>query len=120
MGIYDSSGQTRDPLGIVALGVGAIAAGCAIVMWAYQADPNSALVRSVSERLGAGALLGDRLVTVSLVAGALAVGLGVIASIGGRAKGTAVAALVLGAIGLSYPVLTSLDLIRRPLERTFS
>jgi hypothetical protein len=120
MGIYESSGQTRDPLGILALGVGAIAAGCAVIMWAYQADPDSALVRSVSARLGAGALLGDRLVMVSLIAGALAVGLGVIASIGGRAKGTAVGALVLGAIGLSYPVLTSLELIRRPLERTFS
>jgi hypothetical protein len=120
MGIYQSSGQTRDPLGIVALGVGALAAACAVVMWAYQVDPHGALVRSVSARLGAGALLGDRLVMVALVGGGIAVALGVIASLGGRAKGTAVAALVLGAIGLSYPILASLDLIRRPLERTLT
>src|SRR5262245_15560033 len=119
MGIYQSSGQARDPLGIVALGVGVVAAASAVVMWAYQANPNGTLVRSVSANLGAGALLGDRLVMVALVSGALAVGLGVIASLGGRARGTAVAALVLGAIGLSYPILTSLDVIRRPLERSF-
>jgi hypothetical protein len=120
MGIYQSSGQARDPLGIVALGVGVVAAGCAVVMWAYQADPSGALVRSVSSHLGSGALVGDRLELIALVGGALAVGLGVIASLGGRARGTAVAALVLGAIGLSYPILSSLDLISRPLERTLT
>lgn len=120
MGIYESSGRTHDPLGIVALGAGAVSAASGLIMWAYQLDPNGALVRSVSARLGAGALLGDRLVMIDLIAGAAAVGLAVIASMGGRAKGTAVAALVLGVIGLSYPILSSLDVIRRPLENTLT
>ena len=119
MRIYQSSGQTRDPLGILALGVGAVAATCGLVMWAFQLDPNGALVRTISARLAAGGLLGDRLELISLIAGAVAIGLGVIASLGGRARGSAVGALVLGVIGVSYPLLSSLDLITRPLQRTF-
>ena len=41
MGIYQSSGRTRDPLGGVAMPIGIAGAFASVVLWAYQLDPRT-------------------------------------------------------------------------------
>ena len=115
MGIYESSGHTRNPVGVIAVLVGLVAAASGLALWGYQYAPDSALIASIAGHLGAGSLLGDRLVTVAGIGGAIACGLAVITSLTGTGKASVVVALVLGVIGASFPVLSSLDVITRPL-----
>jgi hypothetical protein len=115
MGIYQSSGRTANPLGVVSVLVGAVGAFASIVMWAYQYDPRGAFVRSIAAKLGPGVALGDGLVTVGLVCGAAAVAMAVAGSFGGRMRGSAVVAIVLGVVALTYPVLSKLEIVTRPL-----
>jgi hypothetical protein len=115
MGIYQSSGRTRNPVGIVSVIVGIGGAVASAVLWAYQYDPRGALVRSVASRLGPGLVLGDRLLFFAAICGALAVIMAIAGSMGGSSRGSAVVAIVLGVMALSYPVLTWLQVYTRPL-----
>lgn len=115
MGIYQSSGRTQNPLGFVSVVLGAAGALASVVLWVYQYDPRSSLVNAIAARLGPGLVLGDGLVTVSLVSGALAMGLAVVGSLGGRLRSSAVITMVLGVIALSYPLLSKLQVVTRPL-----
>jgi len=115
MGIYQSSGRAANPLGVVSVLVGAAGAFASIVLWAYQYDPHGALVRSVAAKLGPGLGLGDGLMTTALVCGAASVAMAVAGSLGGRLRGSAVVAIVLGVVALSYPILSRLDIVTRPL-----
>jgi hypothetical protein len=119
MGIYGSSGRTHNPLAVLALGVGAIGATCSLILWVYQANPDGDLIRTISDRLGSGALLGDRMTVIALVCGGIAVALAIVGSLGGRMGGSGVVAVLLGAIALSFPILSSVDVISRPLSRGF-
>ena len=62
MGIYQSSGRTRNPLGVVSVVMGVVGAAASVILWAYQYDPSGPLVRSVASRLGPGLASGDALV----------------------------------------------------------
>jgi hypothetical protein len=115
MGIYQSSGRTRNPLGVVSVIVGIVGAAASVVLWAYQYDPQGALVRSFAYRLGPGLVLGDRLVVVAAICGAFAVFTAIAGSMGGSSRGSAVVSIVLGVIALSYPALTWLQVFTRPL-----
>jgi len=115
MGIYQSSGRAANPLGVVSVLVGAVGAVVSVVLWAYQYDPRGAFVRSISAKLGPGLALGDGLVTTALVCGAASVAMAIAGSLGGRLRGSAIMAIVLGVIALSYPILTKLDIVTRPL-----
>lgn len=117
MGIYGSSGRTHNPLAVLALLVGVVGAACSLVLWLFQANPDGELIGTIASRLGAGALVGDRLLVIALVCGGVAVGLAIVGSLGGRMGGSGVVAVVLGAIALSFPILSSLDVITRPLSR---
>ncbi len=115
MGIYQSSGRTRNPLGVVSVVVGAIGAAASIILWAYQYDPSGPIVRSVASKLGPGLASGDALVMFAAVFGGLAVISAIAVSMGGTGKATSVAAIVLGVIALSYPVLSWFNVFTRPL-----
>ena len=115
MGIYQSSGRAANPLGVVSVLVGAVGAVASVVLWAYQYDPNGAIVRSIATRLGPGFALGDGLRTTALVCGAASVAMAIAGSLGGRLRGSAVIAIVLGVVALSYPILSKLDIVTRPL-----
>jgi len=115
MGIYQSSGRTRDPLGVVCVLVGGIGAAASAVLWAYQYDPGGLLVRSVASRLGPGLGLGDGLILFAAICGIFAVALAIAGSVGGSTKGASVVAIVLGVTALSYPTLTWLRVFTRPL-----
>jgi len=120
MGIYQSSGRTRNPLGAVAVLAGVVGAGASAVLWTYQYDPRGLLVRSIASKLGPGIALGDRLVLLAAICGGLAVVMAIAGSLGGSMRASSVVATVLGAIGLSYPVLTWFQVVSRPLLRRFS
>lgn len=120
MGIYQSSGRTRNPLGVVAVLAGVVGAGASTLLWAYQYDPNGLLVRSIASKLGPGIALGDRLVLLAAICGAIAVVMAIAGSLGGSMRGSSVLATVFGVIALSYPVLTWFQVISRPLLRRFS
>ena len=119
MGIYQSSGRSTNPLGFLSVLIGLFGAGASVVLWMYQSDPNGALIRSIASKLGPGFALGDDLVLVALICGAFTVGLAIVGAFGGTAKGSAVISIVLGVVALSYPVLTRLDVITRPLVQHF-
>jgi len=115
MGIYQSSGRAANPLGVVSVSVGAIGAFASVVLWAYQYDPHGAFLRSLTARLGSGLVMGDGLMTTALVCGAASVAMAVAGSLGGRLRGSAIVSIVLGVVALSYPILSKLDIVTRPL-----
>jgi len=119
MGIYHSSGRSSDPLGFFSVLIGLVGAAAALVLWAYQFDPNGSLVSSVAAKLGPGFALGDDLVLTAFLCGVFCVALAVVGALGGKLRGSAVFSIVLGVVALSYPLLTKLDLVTRPLVQHF-
>lgn len=117
MGIYQSSGRTRNPLGVVSVFVGIVGAAASVILWAYQYDPDGPLVRSIAWRLGPGLASGDALVMFAAVFGALAVISAIAVSVGGSTRASSVLATVLGVVALSYPVLNWFKVFTRPLLR---
>jgi len=117
MGIYQSSGRTRNPLGALAVAVGMLGAGASVILWAYQFDPGGTFVRSVATKLGPGFVLGDTLVLFATIFGTIAVVSAIALSVSGSTRATSVLAIVLGVIALSYPVLQWFKVFTRPLLR---
>jgi hypothetical protein len=115
MGIYQSSGHTRNPLGVVSVFVGIVGALISVVLWAYQYDPGGPFVRSVASRLGPGLALGDSMVLVAAICGGLAIAMAITGSVGGSTKGSSAIAIVLGVIALSYPLLSWFKVLSRPV-----
>lgn len=115
MGIYQSSGHTRNPLGVVSVSVGIVGALISAVLWAYQYDPGGPFVRSIASRLGPGLAVGDRLVLLAAICGVMAIVMAIAGSVGGSAKGSSAIAIVFGAIALSYPVLSWFKVLSRPV-----
>jgi hypothetical protein len=117
MGIYESSGHTRNPLGTVSVFLGILGAVASVILWAYQYDPDGVLVRSFASRLGPGLGSGDGLMVFATVFGALAVISAVAVSVGGSTRASSVVAIMLGVIALSYPLLSWFKVFTRPLLR---
>ena len=112
-GIYSSSGKTANPAGTVGVLVGIIGAAFSVILWFYHYNPTSTLLGSYSAELAAGGQLADQLKLLALVLGAIAVVLGIVAGLGGRGGSTAVFAILMGAVALSYPVLSGVNMISR-------
>ena len=117
MGIYQSSGRTRNPLGVASVVMGAVGAFASVILWAYQYDPSGPLVRSVASKLGPGLASGDALVLFAAVFGALAVISAIAVSVGGSTRASSVVAIMLGVVALSYPLLSWFKVFSRPLLR---
>jgi hypothetical protein len=115
MGIYQSSGHTRNPLGVVSVFVGIVGALISVVLWAYQYDPGGPFVRSVASRLGPGLALGDSMVLLAAICGGLAIAMAITGSVAGSTKGSSAIAIVFGVIALSYPVLSWFKVLSRPV-----
>jgi hypothetical protein len=115
MGIYESSGRTRNPLGAISVCVGIVGAVASIILWADQFDPNGPYVRSIAGKLGPGLASGDALVVFAAIFGALAVIFAIGVSVGGNGRASSVVAMVLGAVALSYPLLSWFKGFTRPL-----
>ena len=119
MGIYQSSGHTRNPLGTVSVVVGVVGALASAVLWAYHYDPGGPFVRSIASKLGPGLALGDGIVLLAAICGGLAIAMAIAGSIGGSTKGSSAIAIVFGVIALSYPVLSWLKVLSRPVLNRF-
>jgi hypothetical protein len=111
--IYGSSGRRADPLAGMGVVVGLAAAVIAGILWYYHFQPNSQLLGEYSRRVAAGGDLHDQLRVLSAVLGVMGVIAGIGSSLGGRGRASSVAALVLGAFGASYWVLTALNVLTR-------
>ena len=111
--IYGSSGRQPDPLSNVGMVVGVVAALLAGILWYYHFQPGSTLLGSYSSRVTNGGDLHEQLRVLSAVLGTMAVIAGIGSSLGGRGRATSVGALVLGVFGLSYSVLTALNVFTR-------
>src|SRR4249919_1934970 len=110
-GIYSSSGKTANPAGTIGVLVGVIGAAFSVILWFYHFNPTSTLLGSYSAELANGGQLADQLKLLALVLGAIAVVLGIVAGLGGRGGGsTAVFAILMGVVALSYPVLTAVNM----------
>lgn len=116
MGIYASSGRSRNPFGFLATLIGLVGAASSLVLWTYQLNPTSGLIRSFAARLGPGGLLGDRLSLVAVVCGALAIAVAIVFAMGGKMRASTGAAIALGVLALSYPALSALKVIARPFS----
>lgn len=110
--IYGSSGRQSDPLSNMGAFVGVVAAAIAGVLWFFHMQPESQLFGEYSGRIADGDLH-EQLRILSAVLGTMGVIAGIGGSLGGRGRGSSVAALVLGVFGLSYWVLTTLNVFTR-------
>ena len=113
--IFGSSGRVSDPLSNVGLLVGIIGMVLTAILWLYYFQPGSQILGSYSEQVGGGGPLHDQMEVLAAVFGVMAVISGVGASLGGRGRGSSVAALIFGLAALSYPVLTYLNVFTRGL-----
>jgi hypothetical protein len=115
--IYGSSGSKANPLTIIAVLVGLVGAACSAILWLHRISPNSRFLVSVTSRLTSSSVLGDRLEMVALVAGIVAIAIGLLSVIGGSKAGAGVVvAVVLGVGAVSYPVLVSLNLVGKTIN----
>ena len=76
-------------------------------------QPASTLLGSYSAQMGPHGVMTSQLGTLALVFGLIAVVVGIAGGLGGRSTGSTVAAILLGIVALSYPILNSLHLIER-------
>jgi hypothetical protein len=112
-GIYGSSGKTANPLGTIGVLVGSIGAAFSVVLWIYRFNPESQLLGKYSVQMAAGGPMASQLGTLALVFGLIAVVVGIAGGLGGRGTGSTVAAILLGIVAMSYPIMNSLHLIER-------
>jgi hypothetical protein len=112
-GIYGSSGKTANPLGTIGVIVGVIGATFSVLLWIYRFQPETQLLGKYSAQMGPNGVMASQLGTLALVFGLIAVVVGIAGGLGGRSSGSTVAAILLGIVALSYPVLNSLHLVER-------
>lgn len=114
MGVFESSGRKANPLatvGVIAALIGAVFSG---VLWLHHFQPDSSLLGSYSAQLVTGGPLANQLRFLAAVFGIMGVIAAIASGLGGSGGGgTVVAALLLGVVALSYPVLTALNLVTR-------
>jgi len=111
--MFGSSGKTSNPMGTVGTLVGAIGAAFSVILWIYQFNPDSSLLGQYSIQIASGGPMADQLGTLALVFGLIAVIMGIVGGLGGRGSGSTIAAILLGVIALSYPILNALHLVER-------
>jgi hypothetical protein len=115
-GVFKSSGKRSNPLGVVSVVSGLIAALTSAVLWIYHVAPGSQLMGSYSAEIAAGGQLAEQLTALAAVLGLMAVLASIATSSSGEGGGSYFIGLVLGFAGLSYPLLTWLDIVSGPLR----
>jgi hypothetical protein len=113
MGIYSSSGKTANPLGTIGVLTGVIGASFSVILWYHYYVPGTTILGTYSVQITSGGDLGDQLRLLAGVFGLMGIICGIIGGLGGRGGSSTVAALLLGIVGVSFPVLAYLDVITR-------
>lgn len=115
-GVFGSSGKRSNPLGVVSVVSGLAAALASAVLWIYRVQPGSQILGRYSSEVAAGGQLAEQLVALAAVLGLMAVLASIMTSSSGEGGGSYFMGLVLGLAGLSYPLLTWLDIMSGPLR----
>ena len=111
-----SAAKPGNPLGVAAAVCGIVGALTTSMLWLYQQRPHSPLLGRYGYEIAHGGPLRDDLVMLATLLGIVAVLAAILSSIGGPAKPSAVAAVLLGMLALTYPVMVWLDMVGTPLR----
>lgn len=118
--VFGSSGRRSNPVGVLSILTGLAGAGASALLWIYRVHPSSQILGSYSESLAAGGQLAEQLAALAAVMGFMAIISSIMSSSSGDG-GSYFIGFVLGLVGLSYPVMTWLDIVQGPLRpRIFS
>jgi len=115
-GVFGSSGRRSNPLGVVAIVSGLAAALASGVLWIYRVAPGSQILGRYSAEVASGGLLAEQLTALAAVLGLMAVLASIMTSSSGEGGGSYFMGFVFGLAGLSYPLLTWLDIVSGPLR----
>jgi hypothetical protein len=106
-------------------GLGVLAALCGVagavvtgVLWLYQQRPASPLMGQYGYEIAYGGPLREDLTILAALLGSVAIVAALLSSIGGRTRASAIAAVLLGAVALTFPLAAWFELIGAPLART--
>jgi hypothetical protein len=109
--VFGSSGRRTNPLGVLSIMTGLAGAGASAVLWIYRVHPESHLLGRYSGDLAIGGQFAQQLAALAAVLGLMAILSSIMSSTGGEG-GSYFIGFVLGLVGLSYPVMTWLDMVR--------
>lgn len=108
-----------DPIALVSIVAGLAAALASAVLWIYRFQPESRILGRYSADVAGGGQLADQLAALAAVLGLMAILASIMTSTKGEGGGGSFIGLVLGIVGLSYPLLTWLNIVSGPLRPTF-
>ncbi|HWC71819.1 MAG TPA: hypothetical protein VG993_11705 [Actinomycetota bacterium] len=111
--------RPSDPLGVVAVLSGVAGFVSTFVLWLYQMRPTSAMGSWLASELAVDRLHED-LIVLAALCGTVAIVGAVLSSFGGPARSSTVAAILLGATALTYPVLAWQGVVGMPVTPPFS
>jgi len=118
-GVFKSSGKHANPMGVVSIVAGVAGALASAILWIYRIEPNSQILGQYSAQVADGGQLAEQLAALAAVLGLMAVLASIMTSTGGEGGGSYFIGLILGLVGLSYPVLTWLDILSGPIRPGF-
>ena len=116
MAVFGSSGRHANPMGIVSIVTGLAGALASAVLWIYRIEPDSQILGKYSSQVAYGGQLAEQLAALAAVLGLMAVLSSIMTSSSGEGGGGYFIGLILGLVGLSYPLLTWLDILSGPLR----
>ena len=119
MAVFGSSGRHANPMGIVSIVTGLAGALASAVLWIYRIEPDSQILGQYSAQVAYGGQLAEQLTALAAVLGLMAVLSSIMTSTGGEGGGGYFIGLILGLVGLSYPLLTWLNILSGPLQPGF-
>jgi hypothetical protein len=108
--------RPTNSLGVVAVLSGLAGALLTGILWLYQQRPNSPLLGQYGYEIAHGGPLREDLVLLAGLLGAVAILAAILSSIGGATRPSAIAALLLGAFALTFPIMVWLDMVGTPLR----
>ena len=108
--------RPTNSLGVVAVVCGVAGALLTGILWLYQQRPNSPLLGQYGYEIAHGGPLREDVVFLVALLGAVAILASMLSSIGGPTRSSAIAALLLGAFALTFPVMVWLDMVGTPLR----
>jgi hypothetical protein len=114
-----TSGSRSNPLGALSIVTGLAAALASAVLWIYRVHPESLLLGRYSAEVAGGGQLAQQLTALAAVLGLMAILTSIMTSSGGQGGGGYFIGLVLGLVGLSYPLLIWLNVFTGPLRPGF-
>lgn len=110
-------GTTRDqadPLGVVAFTCGVVGVVLCAGLWLIQLEPTLVGAGGLGYELLHGGQLRDQVVWLSGTLGAVAVGAGLLSTLGGRPRGLTGLSILLGLFALTYPAMSLLGIVAPP------